>query len=69
MIFGGGGGGILKISTEIGFSFEDSDTSQMYFSFVNFVKGSDFQLEVSTIHLEKKKKIFCYQVKGYNIKS
>lgn len=27
----------------------------MYFSFVNFVKGSDFQLEVSTIHLEKKK--------------
>lgn len=68
MIFGGGGGGILKISTEIGFSFKDSDTSQMYFSFVNFVKGSDFQLEVSTIHLEKKK-IFCYQVKGYNIKS
>lgn len=53
----GGGGGILKISTEIGFSFKDSDTSQMYFS---FVKGSDFQLEVSTIHLE---------VKGYNIKS
>lgn len=48
----GGGGGILKISTEIGFSFKDSDTSQMYFS---FVKGSDFQLEVSTIHLEKKK--------------
>lgn len=58
----GGGGGILKISTEIGFSFKDSDTSQMYFS---FVKGSDFQLEVSTIHLEKKKRrYFATRLKG-----
>lgn len=60
----GGGGGILKISTEIGFSFKDSDTSQMYFSFVNFVKGSDFQLEVSTIHLEKKRRYFATRLKG-----
>lgn len=51
----GGGGGILKISTEIGFSFKDSDTSQMYFSFVNFVKGSDFQLEIVNHSFRKKK--------------